>query len=187
MWHFGIRQLSIPDDGGGPDHQFWMYIFSAPDHLYKVDSSSSNVVTGPGDNCFIKNKNAKYTNGSTNNLFFFQETISNVLSICAHKLYNIITPLTLLALESTLSRRSGATKVHMRKMDDLGRRCCQGLKIVLPQSVTQRRCLSQFQSLYHPPARVRTQYVEANLNKKLYSGQETTTAWKNIPYSSKSP
>ena len=95
-----------------------------------------------------------------------------VLSICAHKLYNIITLLTLLALESTLSRRSGATKVHMRKMDDLGRRCCQGLKIVLPQSVTQRRCLSQFQSLYHPPARVRTQYVEANLNKKLYSGQE---------------
>ena len=47
-----------------------MYIFSAPDHLYKVDSSSSNVVTGPSDNCFIKNKNAKYTNGSTNNLFF---------------------------------------------------------------------------------------------------------------------
>ena len=101
-----------------------------------------------------------------------------VLSICAHKLYNVITLLTLLALESTLSRRSGATKVHMRKMDDLGRRCCQGLKIVLPQSVTQRRCLSQFQSLYHPPARVRTQCVEADINKK------SCTAWKGIPYTS---
>ena len=53
----------------------------------------------------------------------------------------------------------------MRKMDDLGRRCCQGLKIVLPQSVTQRRCLSQFQSLYDPPARVRAQYVVAELEK----------------------
>ena len=60
----------------------------------------------------------------------------------------------------------------MRKMDDLGRRRCQGLKIVLPQSVTQRRCLSQFQSLYHPPAREKTQYAVAELEKVVLRPRE---------------